>query len=169
MDSRLPKLLFVLLVVFAVVRFSYLYPQLPEVVQSHFNGQGHPNGWQTKAVFFSFFVGVTVLSTFFTFGLPALIGALPAQLFNLPNKKYWLAPEHRAASLDFISGWFAWFGCAVFFVACYTFDYAIRSNLEPGHVSHPERLLYLIVAFLAFTLVWIVRMFVRFPPPRRMQ
>jgi uncharacterized membrane protein len=166
MDSRLPKLLFVVLVLFAAVRFSALYPQLPDVVQSHFDGRGHPNGFQTRLVFFSFFVGVTVLTTFFTFGLPALLGVLPEQLFNLPNKKYWLAPERRTESLDFISAWFAWFGCALFFLAAYAFEYAIQSNLHPRQVSHPERLLYAIVAFLGFTLVWIVRMFVRFAPSR---
>jgi len=167
MDSRLPKLLFVLLVLVAAIRFSYFYPQLPDVVQSHFNNHGQPNGWQTKPVFFFFFVGVTVLATLFTFGLPALLRALPEQLFNLPNKKYWFAAERRAASLDFITAWFAWFGCMVFFVAASAFDYAIESNLHPGHVSHPERLLYVIIAFLFFTLGWIVRMFLRFPPPPR--
>jgi uncharacterized membrane protein len=61
MDSRLPKFCFFLLVLSAAIHFSSYYSQLPDVVQSHFNREGIPNGWQSKPVFFSFFVSVTVL------------------------------------------------------------------------------------------------------------
>ena len=165
MDSRLPKLIFLLLVIFAALHFSAYYSQLPDVVESHFGSRGNPIGWQTKPVFFAFLIGVTVLASLFTFGIPALIRALPIELFNVPNKKYWFAAERRESSLDFITGWFAWFGCAVFLVASYAFEFAIQANLHRGRVAHPERLLYTIVAFLLFTLLWIVRMFRRFPQP----
>jgi uncharacterized membrane protein len=169
MDSRLPKILFLLIVAGAAIHFSSYYAQLPDVVQSHFSSRGNANGWQTKTVFFSFMVGITVLATFFTLGLPAMLRAMPAEIFNLPNKEYWLAPDRREASFDFISGWFAWFGCALFLVACYAFEYAIQANLHPGHVEHPERLLYAIFGFLCFTLAWIARMFVRFLTPPQSQ
>jgi len=165
MDSRLPKLIFLRLVAFAALHFSSYYSQLPDVVESHFGSRGNPNGWQTKPVFFAFFVGVTVLATLFTFGLPALIRALPIELFNIPNKKYWFAVERRAASLDFLTGWFAWLGCAIFLVGCYAFEFAIQANLRGGRVAHPERFLYVVATFLLFTLFWIVRMFRRFPRP----
>jgi len=164
-DSKLPKVLFILLVAGAAVHFSRYYPQLPDVVESHFGSRGNPNGWQTKQIFFAFFVGVTVINTVFTFGIPALIRALPPQLFNLPNKRYWLAGERREASLDFISGWFSWYGCAMFLLQWYAFDFAIQANLRPDRVEHPERLLYVIVAFLVFTIVWIARMVLHFPRP----
>ena len=162
MDSRLPKLCFVLLVLYATLHFSLYYPQLPELVQSHFNAQGAPNGWQTKLVFFSFFVGATVLATIVGFAVPAIIGSLPPELINLPNKGYWLGPEHRAATLEFLNTWFAWFGCAIFLVVLFTFDYAVQSNLHSDHRPDPTRFLYVLGAFLAFTLAWIIRLFLRF-------
>ena len=162
MDSRLPKFCFLFLVLYAAVHFSSYYSQLPDVVQSHFNAQGAPNGWQSKPVFFSFFVGVTVLATLITFALPAIIRSMPTEIINLPNKAYWLSPPRRSASFDFLATWFAWFGCAVFLVILFTFDYAVQSNLHPDHRPDPTRFLYVLFAFLAFTLLWIFRIFLRF-------
>jgi len=158
MNSNLPKLCFLLLALYAAIHFSSYYPQLPEVVQSHFNGEGAPNGWQTKPVFFAFFVGVTVLVTFIAFGIPAIIGSLPAEIVNLPNKKYWLSPEHRPATTNFMATWFAWFGCAVFLVIIFTFDYAVQSNLHPDHRPDAAHFIYVLVAFAAFTLLWAIRL-----------
>ena len=165
MDARFPKFLFVLLILCAAIHFSSYYPRLPDVVQSHFDGHGNPNGWQSKTVFFSFFIGITVLASLFSFGLPALLRSVPNQLLNVPNKEYWFSPERRAVSLDFISAWFAWHGCALFLLVSFVFEYAIQSNLPGGQVPNPMRLLYAVSAFLAFTLFWIIRIFLRFSRP----
>ncbi len=165
MDSRLPKLIFVLLVLYAAIHFSYYYPQLPGVVASHFDGRGTPNGWQTKQAFFSVFAGVSVLALAIGFGIPQIIKVLPAQLINLPNKQYWLAPEHLAETRKFLSKYFAWFGCAVFWIIILAFDYAIQSNLHPQNRPEPSRMWYILAGFLLFTLVWIVRMLAKFLRP----
>jgi uncharacterized membrane protein len=162
MSSRLPKLIFILLVLYAASHSYHYYSQLPAVVQSHFNREGIPNGRQSRFVFFSFFLGATVLASVLTFGLPAILRVMPSQMINLPNKNYWLSPERRATSFDFISTWFAWFGCAAFLVILFTFDYAVQSNLHPDHRPDPARFAYVLLAFLAFALVWIIRMFLRF-------
>ena len=165
MDSRLPKLIFVLLVLYAAVHFSNLYPQLPDVVASHFNARGAENGWQTKQAFFSVFIVVSVLPIVVGFGVPRIIAAVPAQLINLPNKQYWLAPEHRAETMAFLDAYFAWFACAIFLIIILTFDYAIQSNLHPENPPNPARMWYVLVGFLLFTLVWVVRMLARFLRP----
>lgn len=162
MDSRLPKLLFLLLAVYAVVRFSSYYPQLPEVVASHFNARGVANGWQTKSAFFTVFAGVSVLAAVVGFAIPRIISAMPVELMNLPNKRYWLAPEHLAETMEFMKIYFAWFGCAVFLIILLTFDYAIQSNLHPENRPDASRMWYILAGFLVFTIVWIARLFSRF-------
>lgn len=165
LDSRLPKLIFVLLALYAAVHFSAVYPQLPSVVASHFNGRGAPNGWQPKQAFFIFFVVMTVLCVLIGFGLASIIGAIPIQLINLPNKYYWLAPERREDTLEWLKAYFGWLACGLYVVMIVAFDYAAKSNLHPGQPPDAARLWYTLGGFLMFTIVWLVRMFTKFLRP----
>jgi uncharacterized membrane protein len=166
MRSRLPKLVFVLLAVYAMLHFSSLYAQLPERVASHFDAQGHANGWQSKQAFFQILVIVSVLAAAIGFGVPRIIAAVPAQLINLPNKEYWLSPEHLVETQEFLSSYFAWFGCVLFFFLISTFDYAVAYNLHPGKRPDIVRLWYMLAGFLIFVIVWTIRMIAKFARPQ---
>jgi uncharacterized membrane protein len=167
MDSRLSRLLFVLLAIYAAVHFSYYYPQLPGVIASHFDARGTANGWQTKSVFFGVFVGMSVLSIVIGFGLAAIIGAVPMQLINLPNKQYWLAPERRTDTLEYLKAYFGWFSCSLYVVMIVAFDYAVQSNLHGDSPPSVSRLWFTLAAFMGFMLVWLIRLFRHFGQPRR--
>src|ERR1700680_4877396 len=112
--ARLPRLLFVVLAAGAAIYFSSYYGQLPDVVASHFNGSGVPNGWQSKSAFFGLFVAMNVLSAVVGFGIPRIIATVPPQLINLPNKRYWLAPEHPAESMGLLGVYYVLFCFFVF-------------------------------------------------------
>ena len=161
-DSRLPKLAFALLVLSALVYFSWLYPQLPEVIQSHFNANGQPNGWQPKSVFFEFIAGITVLAAVVGFGVPQIIKAVPAELINLPNTQYWLAPDRAAETLEFFSASFAWFGCALYVMLLFACNYALESTLHPDRRLDPSAMWIPLVLFGAFVIIWGIRMTLRF-------
>lgn len=161
-NARLPRSLFLLLAVCASIYFSHYYPLLPKVVASHFDQHGTANGWQTKERFFEILAGMTVLSAFLVFGIPATIDIMPSQLINLPNRDYWLAPGQRAASMQFLSAFFAWFGCAVYFVIVVAFDYAVQTNLHSPNGSNPARLWYVLIGFMGLMLLGTIRLFVRF-------
>jgi uncharacterized membrane protein len=160
-QAKLPKALFLLLAVWALIYFSHYYPLLPKVVASHFDQHGIANGWQTKQGFFEVFAGTTVLSAFLVFGIPTMIAVMPG-LINLPNKDYWLAPGQRAASLEFLSGWFAWFGYAVYLVIILAFDYAMQMNLHSASGANTARLWYTLAGLAVFAIIWTIRLFGRF-------
>lgn len=162
MNSRLPKLLFVLLAVFAAIYFSSAYTKLPDVVASHFDAYGNPNGWEPKGVFLGFFVAVTVIPTLLVFGVPRIIKAVPVDLINLPNKQYWLSTERSAGTLEFLSSRFAWFGCAVYLLMLFVFNYAVQSNLHPKDRPDPGTMWTALLAFAAFTAIWSILLILRF-------
>jgi uncharacterized membrane protein len=165
MDSRLPKLLFVLLALYAAVHFSYYYPQLPGIIASHFDARGVANGWQTKPAFFGVFVAMSALSVMIGFGLAAIIGAVPMQLINLPNKQYWLAPERRTETLEYLKAYFGWFSCSLYVVMIVAFDYAVQSNLHRDSPPGVSRLWFTLTGFMGFMIVWLIRLFARFGRP----
>lgn len=165
MDSRLPKLIFVLLVLYAAVHFSITYRQLPPVVASHFGAHGETNGWQPKAGFFLVFVIVGVLAAVVGFGIPRIITAIPTQLINLPNKNYWLAPERLVETMEFMVTCFAWFGCTLFLFLILVFDFAVQINLHPEHPPSSARLWYMLAGFLVFTMAWTVGLLAKFFRP----
>lgn len=162
MNSRLPKLVFVLLALYAAVHFASVYSQLPGVVASHFNERGAPNGWQPKQAFFGVLVIVSLLVAVIGFAIPKIISVLPLQMINLPNKSYWLAPERAAETMEFIETTGAWFACALFLFNILVFDYAIQINLNPQHPPNPARFWYILAAFLVFVGAWTVRMLAKF-------
>jgi uncharacterized membrane protein len=165
--TRLPKLVFAVLAIGAAIYFSSCYAQLPDVMASHFDARGVPNGWQTKSAFFSVLIGVSVLAAVVGFGIPRLITLLPPEYINLPNKRYWLAPERRAETMDFLNGYFAWFGCALFAVILLTINFALQANLHPERRPDATPMWYVLAGFLAFALLGTVRIFKRLGPPPR--
>ena len=165
MDSRLPRILFGSLVLYAVVHFSFYYPRLPGVIASHFDARGVANGWQSKQAFFGVFAGVTALFVILIFLLPWITTMIPPAFINLPNKAHWLSPERRVSTQRFLSAWSAWFGCAVFFVVVVAYDYAVKSNLPFVQSPSPEPLWYALGGLGVFTLAALVWIWIRFGRP----
>lgn len=163
--STLPKVLFALIAAAAAIHFSMLYGKLPPTMASHFGANGAANGWQPKELFFFIFVGVLVLASVLSFGIPRIIESIPTQLINLPNKEYWLAPERRAESRAFFSRQFAWFGCALLLFLVFTFELAIQANFQPRPVMDSSTFFYGLIVFLVFAFLLPVRLITRFSRP----
>jgi hypothetical protein len=157
-NTRLPSSLFFALAVLGV-QYGYYGPRLPEVLGSHFAGNGAVNGWQTKAAFFTTELAVVVLAAVVGFGVPRIIGAMPVSLINLPNKEFWLGPERREDTLLYIRAWSAWFGCGLLAFLLFVMELAFRANLQtPPHFNNAAFVPALLgfVAFDTIALIWLI-------------
>ena len=160
--NRLPRQLYVLLVLLAAIQSLHYYPLLPATVAAHFNGRGEANGWQAKNAFFALYCGLVAMTAVLGFATPKLVARAPASLINLPNKDYWLAPERRAETLAYLGCQMTWFATATLALLIATIELAIRANLAQEHRISSATLWVLLGAYGVFTLDWILRLISKF-------
>jgi uncharacterized membrane protein len=154
--NRLPLMLYAFLLLCGLIGAAHYYALLPERMASHFASDGTPNGWQLKEMFFLLVALIAASTAIIGFLAPVLIARRPSSQINLPNKEYWLAPERRAAAMEFIAGQMRWFACAVLFVILFGGYEAIQANLRSVVRFDSQAMLIVMVAFLVFVLVWLI-------------
>jgi uncharacterized membrane protein len=159
---RRSAIIIVVLLALAAVQIAYYYPQLPATLASHFNGAGTPNSWQPKQAFFAIYGLVMVLLVAVYLLVPRVIFMLPPELVNLPNKAYWLSPQRRGETHEFLVDHFALFGAATLTLTIVVFQFAILANLPGNAPSMPPGIWVLLLVYLAFTAMWIVKLFLKF-------
>lgn len=149
--------IFILLAVIAIAQSVYFYPQMPDVVASHFSGSGSPDSWMTRDLFIGFYLGITVLITV----VFLLIPKIPNYLRNIPNRNYWMDEERRADTIDYIDKATIRMGIATMALMVFVMQYAFEANLkqEPRLSGDVGWALALYFLFLA---VWIVKFLRRF-------
>jgi hypothetical protein len=83
---------------------------------------------------------------------------------NLPDKEYWMAPERRQATVDFLSGYFLWFGGGTLLLMFDVFRQVFRFNLSQSPVlAHPLRS---VAVYISFVIVWVFGFYRRFDKKR---
>ena len=166
-DPRLPKLVYFVMLALGLLQWARSYSQLPALMASHFAANGAPNGFQPKEVFFILMIIVVGRSGDVDGHRAIILSSKPPERLNLPNKSYWLAPEHRLETFRFFRTQMAWFGCAILFVLLYGTSLAINANLNTDRRFDSISMFYVMVVFGVFTLVWViqfVRHFNKIPP-----
>lgn len=156
--NRVPRLVFLALLVACAVQALVYYPQLPANLASHFDGAGRANGWSSKAGFFALQALVVLLVAGLFGMLPAWLHRFPNQLINLPHKDYWLAPDRREATLGSVADAMTWFGCAALLLMLAVTQLVIRFNLKRLPVLSSTPMWVLVAGFGLCTVLLIARL-----------
>jgi uncharacterized membrane protein len=164
-NTRLPTSIFFVLGFLAVAQYAHYAPRLPQIVGSHFIGDGTPNAWQTKTVFFTTEVLIVALAAVLGFGVPRLIAAMPPALINLPNKTYWLAPDHREEAMSYLQMHMAWFACALLAFLLLVMELVFRANLHQPPRVDSATFIAALTAFLVFVAISTIRLITHFAKP----
>jgi uncharacterized protein DUF1648 len=150
------------IVVGCVTAIALTGDRLPARVASHFGADGLANGFMTRQGYLLFMLVITVI----TAGLPAYLVGIAARRtpmrLNIPNKTYWLAPERRIATAEFLIGHATALaaGLAMFLLGMHLL--VIRANhLSPPHLELAP-FAALMLGFAVAMAAWIARLHRRF-------
>jgi uncharacterized membrane protein len=160
--TRIPKVLFFAIVLAAIAQCVHDFPLLPDRLASHFAASGTPNGWMTKQQFFMTYAVMLLPALFVEFWVSHRIAKKPDAKLRLPNREYWLAPEHRSETFAYIDGFFAWYGCALLLVVVFAMGLALRANFDTPPQLPTGPIVSVIAGFVLFNIAAVIAMFRRF-------
>lgn len=139
---------------------------LPPVVASHFGASGVANGFMPRQAYTWFMVVlITVVPSLLVF-LPNRVMASPGARFNLPNKSYWLAPERRQETIEYLCGVSRRFGYLLACFLAYVHGLVVKANAAMPPVLSSGLLVGGLVVFvlaMALSAAGIFRRFGRVP------
>jgi uncharacterized membrane protein len=151
---------FVLLCVACVVHALYYYPRLPAEVAHHFGASGQPDAWGSKMQFLMvYLVTVAVMAASFL-GLGLAMPKIPNSIINLPNKDYWLAPERRQQTLDYMLPRLLWFGSITMVLLIDVFQQSFQVHL--GEAIRLNHIWLSLGAYVAVITVWGIAIYSKF-------
>ena len=166
LNLKTPRWIFGSILLAGVLRCLHDFPLLPDRVASHFGPAGDANGWMTKSQFLLTYALVLLPALAVEFWLPRRIARTGGDRLRLPNKEFWLAPEHRSETFAYFDKFFAWYGCALLALEVFAMGLAMRANfMDPPRL--PTMLIVSgIAAFVLFNVAGVIAMRRRFSKPR---
>lgn len=91
----------------------------------------------------------------------------PKAVINLPNRDYWLAPERRPATVEFIRVQLMRFGTAMLVFVCYVHWLVVQANERSPPRLAGSAFVSAVAVFIGFIVIWIALHYRRFRRPRQ--
>lgn len=138
---------------------------LPVRVASHFNADGFPDGWMSRAGYL-WFIGILPCALAVVFALIGwTIRRMPAHCINLPRPDYWLAPGRKNGTATLLFRAMAAPACLLLiFFAQIHLATVLANQTTPAHFS-AGLLIGPVIGFLVALMVWITGLLLRFAEP----
>ncbi len=138
---------------------------LPSRVAIHFGLGGRADSWAPSYINVLLFIGTNIFLFLCFYFTPRLIFMFPSRWINLPNKDYWLRPEHKNRMLSQFSSLMLEFGTALFL-----FLFTVQLLTIQANLFHPVRLnekvfISALIIFLTYSVYWCVKFFKAFRIP----
>ena len=157
-----PQVWIIILIAVGIAQVVYFMDVLPEPVATHFDHAGRPDGWSSIGTVLALNVAMPMVIAALFWFVPHLLRRLPDDRINLPRKEYWLAPERRAATLDWMVRHVLWFGAATLAFLIAVFGLVLRANLvNPPRLS-VTAFWILLGGYLALMVAWCTSLIRRF-------
>jgi uncharacterized membrane protein len=166
--SKLSVLVWAVCLALCIFSIFWLDATLPDQVVRHFGAGGRADGWTTRPAQTFFFVLISLFLSSLVIGIIALLKFLPPDVLNVPNAKYWRAPEHFQEACAFLSAQAYWIG-AISALWCAVFHYLlVKANRLSPPVLDLQMVGLVTSAYVAAVLAWLylsIRPFFAKPNP----
>jgi hypothetical protein len=135
---------------------------LPTTVASHFDASGVATGFLPRPTYLLITVAIVLLPPILLVVLPRRTFRNPNARINLPNYRYWLSAERRAATVEILARQCTAFAQLLLVFLCYGHWLIVRANLTVPPTWSTDWFLAGLVVFLALTVRWTIRLLARF-------
>lgn len=153
------------LIAIAVLQTIYYYPRMPDIIASHFDGLGAPNGWSSRGGFFGLYLAILLMLIVIFEVVPRKVESWSGFGRKLPNRDYWLAPERIDQTRAFLRRYMMLMGNLHLLLAIFTIQLAILANFSAEPRMHASIVWVLGFYFLAMA-AWLTYYFLHFRKPR---
>lgn len=152
--------LFSLLSALLVGHAIYHYFILPDQVATHFGLSGEPDAWGPKTVFFLWYFIITGVFIAMFAGVNLALKPGHRSWLNIPNKKYWLAPERIHDTLIYVRSGLLLFGSGTLLFVLDLVHQSFQVSLR--NTSKLDHFLLSFAVYLLFCVFWISAVYRRF-------
>lgn len=156
--------IFFTLVALALIQVIYYYPQMPDIVASHFDGLGAANGWAGRNGFFGLYLVIILMLVIVFEFVPRWSQSRSNFGMKLPHRDYWLAPERVQQTRAFFRRQMCLMGIAHMLLAIYAIQLVILANFDPQPRLHPS-IGWALALYFACLGAWLIRFYLRFRKP----
>jgi len=143
-----------------VAHALYHFTILPDRVATHFGFTGQPDAWGPKLVFFFWYMVLTGILAGLYAGSHRLLSPGNTNWLNIPNKRYWLSPEHVNETMRYLRTGLLLFGSGTLLFVLDLVHQSFQVSL--GHAAKLTHLWTSIALYATFCVAWITALYKRF-------
>lgn len=147
------------------LQLHHYWAALPDPIALFFDADGKPGKWMpVRSVFIYYITALGIVAfTFITAGL--LVDKKPRCFAIIPNRDYWLLPEHRSETLQYMKEFYLWTGAFAVLSIAGKAEFVLSANMKISPQIDPRIFYMLAGTFAAGTLVVLLAIFWRFKKP----
>jgi hypothetical protein len=160
--NRAPITVLLLLAALAAAQMLHYHPLLPDSIAVHFGAGGEPNGWSDKTEFVLAYGATEAFIVLLGVALAFALGRIPVALVNIPHREYWLSPERREGTVEFLSKQIVWLEALTLAFLIVIAQLVFKGNLGDAPPRLSGDFWYVLVAFVGATLWVAIGIILRF-------
>ncbi|MBI2333544.1 MAG: DUF1648 domain-containing protein [Chloroflexi bacterium] len=159
---RFGRILFVIALLICIFEIARLWSISPEQMAAHFNAQGLPDRFVSKAEFFWFQIQTLFIVVLVSLSVQGLFLFMPPGMINMPNREYWLAPERKEETLGRLSDFGSMLFAVILLVILMAFEISTYANLQSPILFNAGLMGMVMVSALVVIILMLIQLVLSF-------